>query len=314
MSLIITNCFKHPIGASWVNRGYILLKKLLFKWFLKKLITNACESRIPRSGREGEQVNCFVFALDRNNSPYFLATEYQNGLLKGLQWNGEKYANDCSLSIDDLNHGKLRITHYHGLSEIVYSNIYDYAFNYFSQLVYVKIGLYKYISSAYQYFFNKRKLVTKKRMELLQFMINDQLDRIHNGIGVLDLMTKLYSINWVVHPSADEQESKLELYLDSLVESGELEKVNNEYVVTGKSISTIEKYEEEERRHVEAVKLQKKMVSLTILLAFVAIVQSGLIKLPVLLDLTEINAEITYNKPIKTDSDLPPIKRTPKSN
>jgi uncharacterized membrane protein YkvI len=51
-----------------------------------------------------------------------------------------------------------------------------------------------------------------------------------------------------------------------------------EYIVTGKAISTIEKYEEEERRHTAAVKLQKKMFWLTILLLIVAIAQLGNIK------------------------------------
>jgi len=263
-----------------------LLKDLISRWLLPKIISKSCDSRIPRSGDEGEKVNCFVVALDRNNAPFFVATGYEKGVLNGLKWNGERYAEEHSLSIDELNDGELRITHYYGLSEVVYSNLYDLAWNYLSKVVYLKIQLYRYISTAHQYFFNKKKLVTKKRMDLIEFMMNDQLDREHQGIGVIDLMTKLYSIKWVLHPSADEQQRKLELYLDSLVDSGELRKVNSEYVVTGKAISTIEKYEEDERRHTEAVKLQKKMVLLTILIAFVAIVQSGIIKLPVLLDLT----------------------------
>jgi hypothetical protein len=78
----------------------------------------------------------------------------------------------------------------------------------------------------------------------------------------------------------------MELYLDSLIDSGELRKINNEYVVTGKAIGTIEKYEEEERRHTEAVKLQKKMFWLTILGVLFTIVQSGFIKLPTVLDLS----------------------------
>ncbi|MBJ7551406.1 hypothetical protein [Marinomonas ostreistagni] len=266
-----------------------MLKNLVSKWLLPKVISRSCESRIPRSGEEGEKVNCFVLALDRDNEPFFVATGFEKGLLTGLRWNGERYAEEHTVSIDDLNDGNLRITHYYGLSEVIYSSVYDLAWNYLSKAVYLRIHLYRYISSAHQYFFNKKKLVTKKRMELIQFMMNDQLDREYNGIGVIDLMTKLYSIKWVLHPSADEQQNRLELYLDSLVESGELRKVNTEYVVTGKAISTIEKYEEEERRHTEAVKLQKKMVSLTILIAFVAIVQSGIIKLPVLLDLAPSN-------------------------
>lgn len=262
-----------------------MLKNLVSKWLLPKVISKSCKSRIPRSGEEGEKVNCFVVALDRDNEPFFVATGFEKGLLTGLRWNGKRYAEEHSISIDDLNDGNLRITHYYGLSEVIYSSVYDLAWNYLSKVVYLRIQLYRYISSAHQYFFNKKKLVTKKRMALIQFMMNDQLDRENNGIDIIDLMTKLYSIKWVLHPSANEQQNRLELYLDSLVESGELRKVNTKYVVTGKAISTIEKYEEEERRHTEAVKLQKKMVALTILIAFVAIVQSGIIKLPVLLDL-----------------------------
>jgi len=273
-----------------------LLKKVLLKWLLPKLISRSCESRIPRSGEAGEKVNCFVVALDRNDQPYFVATSYKEETLHGLRWNGERYGEDHSLSLNDLNEGKIRITHYYGLSEVVYSNVFDLVWNYISKLVYLKIHVYRHVISAHQYFFNKKKLVTKKRMELLQFMMGDQLDREHNGIGVIELMTRLYSIKWVLHPSKDEQKNKLELYLESLVDSGELRKVNYEYVVTGKAIGTIEKYEEEERRHTEAVKLQKKMVSLTILLAFVAIVQSGIIKLPVLLDFTGNNNGGAHNK------------------
>jgi hypothetical protein len=73
--------------------------------------------------------------------------------------------------------------------------------------------------------------------------------------------------------------------------------------VSGKAITTIERYEEEERRHTEAVKLQKKMFWLTILLLFVATVQSGVIKLPTLLDFSGINSrESTYNQATAADA------------
>jgi hypothetical protein len=267
---------------------------------LPKIIAKACESRIPRYGKEGEKVNCYVVALDREGSPFFVATGYSDQTLTGVMWDGHSYANDCSLGLQELENGKLRVTHYYGLSEVTYDNIYDIVWHYITKLVYLKIHLYRHISSTHQYFFNKRKLVTKKRMALLQFMMDDQLDRTHDGISLLDLMTKLYSISWVLHPSGDEEQKKLELYLNSLVASEELRKVNDEYVVTGKAISTIEKYEEEERRHTEAVKLQKMMVVLTIILALVAIVQSGLIKLPTLLDLSNKNSvESTHSKQIQ---------------
>jgi len=124
-------------------------------------------------------------------------------------------------------------------------------------------------------------------MDLLRFMMDDQLDRTHKGIGSIALLEKLFSMRLFLHPSFDVQHEKLELYLDSLVASGEIvKKINNEYVVTGKAISTLEKYEEEERRHTEAVKLQRKMFWLAIIALIFAVVQSGLIKLPAIIDLT----------------------------
>jgi len=264
-----------------------LLKEILYKWILPKLISRSCGSGIPRSGKEGEKVNCFVVALDRDDSPFFIATDCTDKMLTGLKWNGNSYASNHRLGFKELDNGKLRITHYYGLATITYDSIYDLTWNQITKLVYIKVIVRRHIENLFQYFFNKRKLVTKKRMELIQFMMDDQLDRDHDGINSFHLMEKLYSINWVLHPSGDDQLGKLELYLDSLVLSEDIRKVNSDYVVTGKAISTIEKYEEEERRHTEAVKLQKKMFWLTILLLFVAVVQSGVVKLPTLLDLSE---------------------------
>lgn len=274
-----------------------MTKIILYKWLLPKLIGKACESRIPRSGEEGEKVNCYVVALDHEGSPYFVVTGYENGILMGLTWDGNSYANEHSIELSELEEFEFHVTHFYGLSDVRYSSIYDIAWNYVTKLIYIKIHIYRAISSISQYFFNKKKLVTKKRMELIQFMLDDQIDRDHVGIGIIDLLTKLYSIRWVLHPSGDDQQRKLEIYLDSLVESGELRKVNHEYVVTGKAISTIERYEEEERRHIEAVKLQRRMVLLTFILVVVGLLQAGLIKLPTLIDFSDNQTiEQTHNK------------------
>jgi hypothetical protein len=267
-----------------------LIKIFLYRWLLTRLIAKACESRIPRSGKKGEEVNCYVVALDYSDSPYFLATAIDGDLLTGLKWNGNSYADSATIPISELDSGAINITHYYGQSEIVYDSIYDVAWSYVTRLAYLKIHIYRHLDSSYQYFFNKRKLVTKRRMELLRLMMDDQLDRTHDGITSLDLMTKIYSMRMFLHPSLEVQHRKTDLYLDSLVSSGELRKINDEYVVTGIAISTIEKYEEDERRHTEAVKLQKKIFWLTIITVIFAIVQSGVIKLPTIIDFSDESA------------------------
>jgi hypothetical protein len=263
-----------------------LITTLLYRWLLKRFIANVCGARIARSGRRGEEVNCYVVQMDRADSPYFVATAINGDVLEGLLWNGIAYADPFTVSISDFNSGKLIITHYYGLTEITYDNIYDAAWNYITKIIYLRIRVYRHIESTHQYFFNKRKLVTKRRMELLQMMMDDQLNREHDGISSLDLISNIYSMRLFLHPSWEVQHKKIELYLDSLIDSGELRRFNNEYVITGKAISTIEKYEEEERRHTDAVRLQKKMFWLTILGVLFTIVQSGFVKLPTVIDLS----------------------------
>ena len=280
-----------------------MIRKFLYRWLLPRLIENSCESLIPRLGKKGEKVNCYVVAIDHDDSPYFIATAIDGDVLTGLKWNGNSYADSATISISEINSLSLNITHYYGLSDISYDSIYDVAWNYVTRLIYIKIQIHRYIETTFQYFFNKKKLVTKKRMELLRFMMDEQLNRTHDGIGSLNLMTKIYSTRLFLHPSRDMQLKKSELYLDSLVSSGDLKKMSDKYIVTGKAISTIEKYEEEERRHTEAVKLQRKMFWLTLIAVLFAIVQSGLIKLPTVFDFSENpNIENSHNKANSADA------------
>ena len=261
--------------------------KAIYKWHLPKLLSKVCEGRIPRTGEEGAKVNCFVVTLDKDSSPYFFIENIHGDELVGLEWDGSSYSNNKKISITDIDGNHLFIKHYYGLSEVKYFGIYGYLINRITSWPYLKIIVHRWIESVDQYFFNKKKLVSKQRNDLIAFMISDQIDRTHKGINSLDLMTKLYSIKWVLHPEGYQQKEKLELYLDSLVKSGDLELINDEYVVTGNAIRTIEKFEEEERRHVENVKMQKKMFWLTILIALLALIQAGVIKLPVLLDFSK---------------------------
>jgi hypothetical protein len=262
------------------------MKRIIYKALLPRIVARLCESRIPRSGAKGAAVNCYVVTLDDGESPYFVATGFENDTLIGLKWDGTSYAEHHQISISEIERWRFGVTHYYGLSEITFGSIIDFAWHYATRLVYIRSRTYRYLDSAHQYLFNKKKLITKRRMDLLRFMMDDQMDRSHDGIRITALMSKLYTMRLFLHPSWEVQERKVELYLDSLVHSGELRKVNDEYVVSGAALSTLETYEEEERRHTEAVKLQTRMFWLALIAAMFALVQTGLIKLPTVLDLS----------------------------
>ena len=106
----------------------------------------------------------------------------------------------------------------------------------------------------------------------------------HPEHETLDLMTALYSIKWFSHPQGAAARQRLEFYLESLVETGELQKINHKYVVTGQALQAMEEYEEQERKHTENVKIQSRALWVAFAVAALTVVQAGLIKLPTFLD------------------------------
>lgn len=264
-----------------------MIRERVQKWLLPSILNKPCPERIPRTGEKAQSIDCYVVAFDDGEIPYFVATSVLPNGLKGVKWSGSMYADEVELTWSELKVKDLRISHFYGTAEITYTSIYRYLWNKITKLIYFRIRSYRLIDNVDQYLFNKRELSTKQRIELLQFMLEDQLKRQHDGIDTIDLMTKLYSIKWVMHPTRKEQQKRLELYLDSLVESKDVEKINDRYVVTGRAITTVEKYVIEERKHLETVKLQKKMFWLTLILATMAIIQAGLLKLSPIIDFTK---------------------------
>jgi hypothetical protein len=257
----------------------------LCRLFLPLALQRACKSTIPRSGEDGEKVNCFTVSIDKEAAPYLIALELLNDNLRCIEWNGKRYESETTVPLANILPGRFRITHYYGLSEITYFGIYDFAFGRLTRWPYLKILIARSLSRFDQYIFNKKKLVTKQRIDLLRFLVAKSLDG-HEAFEQIDLMTELYSIRWVLHPDSTSQQKKLDLYIDSLVHTGELKKVNHKYVLTGSALRAVEDYEEQERKHTENVKIQRRMFWLTFAIVLLTIVQAGLIKLPAIVDLT----------------------------
>jgi len=274
-----------------------LLKKItlaLYGWLLPKLLVRRCPNNIPRSGEEGAKINCFSVFLTKSSEPYLYFQKPKDGFFVVLEWNNGEFVKVRDVSLDEIYEFDLLIRHCWGLATIEYTNIYDFIFHRITGLIYIKVFLQRKFEAITQYFFNIRKLTTQKRIELLQFMLKDQLSRDHDGISANGILFKLYSYRWFYHPDGPQHEKMLQMHLDSLVESGDLQKINNEYVVQGKAISTIEKYEEDESRHHDRVLTAKTMVLLTLVIAIAALLQAGAIKMPTYKDFSRVIEEIPH--------------------
>ena len=98
-------------------------------------------------------------------------------------------------------------------------------------------------------------------------------------------------MRWFLHPQGEQQQQRLEFYLNSLVTTGELNMNGHKYVVTGQALRAIEEYEEQERKHTESVKMQWRMFWVALAVVALTGVQAGLVKLPTLLDLSNSRPE-----------------------
>lgn len=261
------------------------LAQQLCKRTLPKILRRACESRIPRSGEEGAKVNCFITSIDRAGEPYLIVLSLVGSDLNCIEWDGVSYSIERTVPLSSLCLSDFRITHYYGHSEIQYFGLIDFIRSRLLLWPYLKVHVVRRLSKLDQYLFNKKKLVTKQRTDLLKFLIERALDG-KTEHEPLDLMTDLHSIKWVLHPHGEEEQRKLEFYLDALVETGELQKINYKYVLTGFALRAIEEYEEQERKHTENVKMQWRTFWLTLAIAALTVVQAGIVKLPALLDWT----------------------------
>jgi hypothetical protein len=295
-----------------------LISKKLYQWQLEIILKKKCKYPIVNdengiTDAEGKKLNCYDVAIDKDTEPFFYVEKVQDDKLVGRLWNGTTYnSQESSISIDSIADYRFSITHRYGYSTVRYATIYGYLISKLTYWPYIRIDILTWLDRHYQYLFNKKRIVTKKRIEVLKAILNHYFESTHSGINIIDLMVRLYSIRWVLHPGSDDETKKIQLYLDSLIVSGDIQKVNEEYVVLGKALTTIEQYEREERNHVGAVKLQRRMFYLTFILAIAAVVQAGFLKVPPILDFTKEAGKQSTRKQLQniSTSSFPAMKRS----
>lgn len=93
-------------------------------------------------------------------------------------------------------------------------------------------------------------------MKILENIIEKQANEPKQPFASHALMTYLHSTRWYLHPKQQILRKKLDLYLESFVASGEIEKSKNgdTYSISGKAITTLETYQIETKRAKDAKK------------------------------------------------------------
>ncbi|MBO2561540.1 hypothetical protein I6M33_13110 [Shewanella algae] len=259
---------------SWFNSLFI--KKL------KEVLDRPNLTRIPRSGPEGEKVDCFsVYVTDREGS--YLAAKVKGNFLIGQRWDEETRShvakNPKKIDLTDLDSLNFDISHYHGLVTYNYKTPLGFLLN---EVTHFYVVRSKYILWKYnipRFFYNKRRLKRPTRLKALAASIKLTEDNHNMTFDCMRLVSSMFGSSSILHPQYPTIKQGTHLVLMSLAESGELEKVDSRYFrITGKALSSYEHLLEEKHKERRSRWQSRSMLFLTLVLALTAAFQSKLLR------------------------------------
>ena len=256
-------------------------------WALKKAFAKISPSTIPMSGPECEDNNFYSTRL-RDEGVSAVVEDFDDNVVHVLKYNPVSDMCDIKeeVPLSEVNLKTIEITHYLHNFYFTYVGINAFIWHSLTQKDLIKIKFKRLLNSISQSLFNRRELQIKPRYELLSYLV-DNYGVAQMEFSLTSLSSDIYSLRFFGHPDRVTCQSKLRMYIDSFIASGEVNATQSGYKVNGKAIVTLEQFQTEERRHKDSVKLQYSMVLLTFILAALASIQAGLIKLKPLIDISQ---------------------------
>ncbi len=188
----------------------------------------------------------------------------------GMPWSGREYTGQMNVSFVQLVSFNTTISHYYGLYEIKFEGVSDYIWDaVLLRTPYMRIWLNKIKQLAY----NQINPFRLKRVQVLELLVERHLENGGQAVSSWEIMEELYSIRWFGHPKGEAAHKRLQLFMSSLVATGEIVEDESPFCfrVKGKALDTLSSFELEERRYKEMLSLQKKMTFLTVVIALATI-------------------------------------------
>lgn len=223
----------------WVIRN---TKIAALKWGLKR--------KAPSKFSYSPETNYFSSVLANESiSQEVLLTAIDRDSFSGLAFDGNRFNTEISYPIKDIDSWKLEVVRFYGHNRITYSSLKDFLI---SELTFLPQRLYikEWMS---QRFYNFRTRFRHDRMEILRNMIESHLKDAQkdNGLlfrgntkSVVDLLSEVYGNRVYAHPNYEKESARFRLILDSLAETGELEKRDmHEFKLNASAVASLSTFE-----------------------------------------------------------------------
>lgn len=173
----------------------------------------------------------------------------------GLLWVDERDGRDCTILDETFNKAEqvLTIEHYYKGNQ----------FNYSSPVWFLAAQSIRRHSLSIlgnrilQGAFNRRTLIRADRLELLRYLVEESIQNPGKHFDPIFLGMQRHTTRWFYHPQRREHQAYLNLVLESLCETGDLQKKDGTFKVAPKALATLSQYENDERKHQDDMKTSR---------------------------------------------------------
>ena len=241
------------------------------KAVLRKLVKNSCHGNIPRSGKKALSVDRFTIYIKDGDNWALLIKEIDENSFAGSYWDGSKFSLEASIPHSLARNLSFEINHYYKQFDFTYKSILSYILVGASGLDYLRA----YTDKIKQFWFNKRELVLSDRIDILKLLVDETISNKDYEFDEFSIPNHMHGLRWFLHPDQSRQQRYYKLLLESLESSGDIGNGKHRYILTGKALETISKYEGEERKHQEVMSQSKAIKWITAALIAVGLIQAA---------------------------------------
>ena len=254
------------------------LKKVLLKVTAKQ-----AEDPVPRSGPAVKDVDSYAAHWRKDDEPYLLFKKIENDMVTGTLWEGNEFKTETTIPLSELVDVDIHIRHFYGENIIDFEGVGGFLSKRVLLKTYGKIHFKRVREAIKQFFYNRRSLQSQERSDILRVLISRKISDAGKTVlggdegrmSLWEVLVELYGTGYIKHPDHKERLRETELLLDSLVESGEANKLDTfTYAATPKAVVTIDQVDREEREYRDSSRMQNRVVALTFVLAIAAVTQA----------------------------------------
>ncbi|PQV57540.1 hypothetical protein LX70_01346 [Defluviimonas denitrificans] len=210
----------------------------------------------------------------------FLIDTITKDSLLGRLWNGECFDINADIPLKSLQLWELEITRFYGYSQTKCQGVWDFwltELTFAPQRSWIKGRLT-------QSYYNARTRFRHERVDVLRKLVQLHLQhaQTQNALlttpepkSIIQLLSDFYGNRIYAHPQLDEVSARFRLVIESLAASGDLKKANlHEFQLEPQALETISSYEQDERRHRDSVRQNKRLFWITVIIAIATALQA----------------------------------------